>query len=110
MADNFGCRSLCCHLLSLLLIFKKSEEAVLLHLQYIILQFISVIYKAVFVVENAIIDKEMHSHKLSAMADNYPTDWCINLSVCTRLHLRHNNIFPVDRMPQKINRLMLYVW
>src|SRR6267154_702072 len=75
MADNFGCRSLCCHLLSLLLIFKKSEEAVLLHLQYIILQFISVISKAVFVVENAIIDKEMHSHKLSAMADNYPADY-----------------------------------
>jgi hypothetical protein len=37
-----------------------------------------VISKAVFVVENAIIDKEMHSHKLSAMADNYPADWCIN--------------------------------
>jgi hypothetical protein len=30
-AGNFGWRSLCCHLLSLLLIFKKSEEAVLLH-------------------------------------------------------------------------------
>ena len=26
----------------------------------------------------AIIEKEMHSHKLSAMADNYPADWCIN--------------------------------
>jgi len=37
-----------------------------------------VISKAVFVVENAIIDKEMYSHKLSAMADNYPADWCIN--------------------------------
>jgi hypothetical protein len=37
-----------------------------------------VIYGAVFVVKIAIIEKEMHSHKLSAMADNYPADWCIN--------------------------------
>jgi hypothetical protein len=37
-----------------------------------------VIFRAVFVVKIAIIEKEMHSHKLSAMADNYPADWCIN--------------------------------
>ena len=24
------------------------------------------------------IEKEMHNHKLSAMADNYPADWCKN--------------------------------
>jgi len=38
-----------------------------------------VIFRAVFVVKIAIIEKEMYSHKLSAMADNYPADWCINL-------------------------------
>jgi hypothetical protein len=57
-----------------------------------VLNYISVIYNEVFVVENSnrekgitatcgenvIIDKEMHSHMLSAMADNYPADWCIN--------------------------------
>ena len=36
------------------------------------------IYGAVFVVKIAITEKEMHSHKLCAMADNYPADWCIN--------------------------------
>ena len=36
------------------------------------------IYVAVFVVKITIIEKQMHSHKLSAMADNYAVDWCIN--------------------------------
>jgi len=45
-----------------------------------------VISKAVFVVENAMIDKEMHSHKLSAMADNYPADWCINPGNRGKMH------------------------
>jgi hypothetical protein len=40
------------------------------------------IFRAVFVVKIAIIEKEMHSHKLSAMADNYPADWCINPNDC----------------------------
>ena len=43
------------------------------------------ISNVVFVVENAIIDKEMHSHKLSAMADNYPADWCINQVIWSKL-------------------------
>jgi hypothetical protein len=63
--------STCCSYL------KKYEEAVLLNPQYITPQFISVISRAVFMVKIAIIDKEMHSHMLSAMADNYPVDWCI---------------------------------
>jgi len=51
-----------------------------------------VISNVVFVVENAIIDKEMHSHKLSAMADNYPADWCINRErhLVVLCHTRHN--------------------
>jgi hypothetical protein len=56
MADNFGCRLLCCHLLSLLLIFQKSEEAVLLPSWYISLGFLFVICNKVLVVEYAIFD------------------------------------------------------
>jgi len=38
------------------------------------------------VVEMQHLKKEMHSHKLSAMADNYPADWCINPRFC---HAKH---------------------
>ena len=57
--------------------------------------FRSVISRAVFVVKIVIIEKEMHSHKLSAMADNYPADWCINLSahMVLRSNGQHTNFF-----------------
>jgi hypothetical protein len=54
MADNFGCRLLCCYFLSLLLIFKNSEEAVLLPSWYIGLGFIPVIFNKVLVLKYAI--------------------------------------------------------
>ena len=78
MADNFGCRWLCCYLINLLFIFQNSEEAVFFHSWYISLNFIFSILNLIFVVEMQYFKKEMHSHKLSAMADNYPADWCIN--------------------------------
>jgi hypothetical protein len=65
-------------LLSRLLIFQNSEVAVLFLLWHISLAFIFLILSLVFVVEMQHLKKEMHSHKLSAMADNYPVDWCIN--------------------------------
>ena len=58
MADNFGCRLLSCYLLSLLLIFKKSEEAVLLASLYISLGFIFMIHNAVFVWEKRYCEKK----------------------------------------------------
>ena len=68
----------CCYFLNLLLIFQNSEEAVLFYLWHIRLAFIFLILILVFVVEMQQFKKEMHSHKLSAMVDHYPADWCIN--------------------------------
>jgi hypothetical protein len=54
MADNFGCRFLCYHFPSQLLVFKNSEETVLLPSWHISPQLIFVIFNTVLVVEYAI--------------------------------------------------------
>ena len=61
-------------------------------------------------VKIAIIEKEMHSHKLSAMADNYPADWCINLHVCSTRHghyLRWRRYFHLTTTMPKTKRSTL---
>src|ERR1700735_4500201 len=61
MADNFGYRLLYCYLLNLLLIFQKSEKAVLLPSWYLSLGFLFVIHNKVLVVEYAIFDLKSRS-------------------------------------------------
>ena len=65
MADNFGCRWLCCYFINLLLIFQNSEqnseEAVLFYSWHISLTFIFLMLILVFVVEIQHFRKEMHS-------------------------------------------------
>jgi hypothetical protein len=65
MADNFGCRWLCCYFINLLLIFQNSEqnseEGVLFYSWHISLTFIFLILILVFVVEIQHFRKEMHS-------------------------------------------------